>query len=75
MMSGGDLDGDEFFVCWDKKLLNQDIVIQDPANYSKNSVDTDKPPDSMTNIADHFVFYLERDLLGTMSNMWLALCD
>ena len=29
----------------------------------------------MTDIADHFVFYLERDVLGKLSNMWLALCD
>ena len=29
----------------------------------------------MKNIADHFVFYLERDVLGKLSNLWLALCD
>ena len=50
-------------------------MLQEPANYSKNSVETDKPPESFTSIADNFVFYLERDLLGTMSNTWLALCD
>ena len=25
-MSGGDLDGDQFMVCWDKKLLKEDIT-------------------------------------------------
>ena len=75
MMSGGDLDGDQFFVCWDKKLLREPIRIHEPANYSKNSVRTDKPSENMTSIADHFVFYLERDVLGKLSNTWLALCD
>ena len=31
MMSGGDLDGDEFFITWDKELLKMDINIQPPA--------------------------------------------
>ena len=33
MMSGGDLDGDEFFVCWDEELREQPIQIAEPAIY------------------------------------------
>ena len=43
-MSGGDLDGDEFFVTWEKELLSQKIRIQEPAVYDKNNVEVDAPP-------------------------------
>lgn len=75
MMSGGDLDGDQYFICWDKKLLSQEIEIYSPASYTSKGVTVDKPPIHTKNIADHLVFYLERDVLGKLSNMWVALCD
>ena len=75
MMSGGDLDGDQFSVIWDKEILKQDIKIHVPASFGKNEVAVDKPSKHMSTIADHYVFYLERDVLGTLSNAWLALCD
>jgi hypothetical protein len=44
MMSGGDLDGDQFFVTWDRKLLTrEDISIQQPANYDNNDALVEKP--------------------------------
>jgi len=76
MMSGGDLDGDEFFVCWDDKLLSQSIQIVDPAIYDQNTLKVEKPdPKKCKDIADHFVFYLQRDVLGRTANLWLSICD
>ena len=36
---------------------------------------TEKPSDDIVSIQNHYIFYLERDILGKLSNMWLALCD
>ena len=65
-MSGGDLDGDTYFVCWDQELISQLSVDQmyDPGNYDKPSTISEKPPQE--GLADYFVFYLERDILGKM---------
>lgn len=62
-MSGGDLDGDEFFITWDSEILKSKFEIYKPALYDNKSVRTDLPPES-EEIADHVAFYLERDILG-----------
>ena len=75
MMSGGDLDGDVYFVCWDNELishLNVDQMV-DPGNYSKPSTVKVKPPQE--GLPDYFIFYLERDILGKICNLHVALCD
>lgn len=38
-------------------------------------MEVDAPPSDIQTIADHYVFYMERDILGKLSNMWLVLCD
>lgn len=75
MMSGGDLDGDVYFVAWDKELLSyiKPDCIKEPADYSKSELIKEKPDSE--DLADYFVFYLQRDVLGTVSNLWLELCD
>lgn len=74
-MAGGDLDGDIFFICWDQALISHlsPEKMEAPANYSKPTLLTQAPRSD--NIADHFVFYLERDVLGKIANLHLALCD
>ena len=74
-MSGGDLDGDVYFICWDQELISQLSVEQmvDPGNYTKPTTIKDKPDGS--ELPDYFVFYLERDILGKVANLHLALCD
>jgi RNA-dependent RNA polymerase len=74
-MAGGDLDGDIYFVCWDQTLtscLSEDKLIP-PAMYTKPTFISEKPDSD--NIADYFIFYLEKDVLGKLANMHLALCD
>ena len=75
MMSGGDLDGDVYFVTWDRELLQyiRPQHILPPADYSKNELLKEKP--NGDSIADYFVFYLARDVLGIVSNLWLVLAD
>jgi len=76
MMSGGDLDGDVYFVTWDKELLSyiSPESIKPPADYSNNPELVKEKPDS-DDLADYFVFYLQRDVLGVVSNLWLEVCD
>jgi RNA-dependent RNA polymerase len=74
MMAGGDLDGDVYFVCWDDKLLGKELtkdMVQEPAKYVKPKILTEKPDGD--SLADYFVFYLERDVLGKIANLHLAL--
>jgi RNA-dependent RNA polymerase len=76
MMAGGDLDGDVYFVCWDDKLLGKELtkdMVQEPAKYEKPKILTEKPDGD--SLADYFVFYLERDVLGKIANLHLALSD
>ena len=75
MMSGGDLDGDTYFVAWDKELLSyiKPESIYPPADYSKNELIKEKPDSE--ELEDYFAFYIERDVLGVVSNLWLKLSD
>ncbi|CDW77053.1 rna-directed rna polymerase [Stylonychia lemnae] len=75
-MAGGDLDGDVYFVCWDKMLLDNidPNNIEEPAKYEKPQLITEQPADT-SHIADYYIFYLQRDVLGKLANMHLALCD
>jgi hypothetical protein len=75
-MAGGDLDGDVYFVCWDKALLGahlrKDMVVE-PQKYEKPTILKEKPEGN--EISDFFIWYLERDVLGKIANLHLALCD
>jgi RNA-dependent RNA polymerase len=75
MMSGGDLDGDVYFVAWDKELIQyvKPENVKEAADYSKSELIKEKPDSD--DLADYFVFYLQRDVLGTVSNLWLQLAD
>ena len=75
MMAGGDLDGDVYFVSWDQELMQHldPSKMEEPAKYEKPVVVKDKPHGD--SLADYFVFYLERDVLGKLANLHLALCD
>ncbi len=41
--------------------------------YTKPKVLKEKPESD--SLADHFIFYLKRDVLGKIANLHLALCD
>lgn len=76
MMAGGDLDGDVYFVCWDDQLMGLNLrkeMVKEPAKYEKPKFLTEKPDGDA--LADYFVFYLERDVLGKIANLHLALSD
>ena len=74
-MSGGDLDGDVYFVTWDKELLShvkKDKIVE-PADYSKCELLKEQPESK--ELEDYVVFYLQRDVLGLVSKLWLMSCD
>ena len=68
-MSGGDLDGDVYFVCWDQELISNLSVEQmvDPGTYTKPTILKEMPVGDT--FPDYFCFYLERDCLGKISNL------
>ena len=45
----------------------------DPGNYTKATLLKEKPEGN--ELPDYFIFYLERDVLGKIANLHLALCD
>ena len=74
-MSGGDLDGDVYFICWDQELINNLSVDQmaDPGTYTKATILKEHPKGDT--IPDYIAFYLERDVLGKVCNLHTALAD
>jgi len=73
-ISGSDLDGDLYFVCWKKELIPPQKNVE-PMEY-----DTIKPKEQekkveMTQVVDFLIEYISNDILGRIDNSHLALAD
>lgn len=72
-MSGGDLDGDQYFCSWDPDLVPD--MMYHPMDHTPASpvvLDRDVTPDDWT---DWFIAYGLWDMLGQISNAHLAKSD
>ncbi|KAI2610447.1 RdRP-domain-containing protein [Hypoxylon sp. NC1633] len=74
MCSGGDLDGDDYFVIWDPQLIPSE------RNYAPMLHDTVKPPElnrnvKITDMISFFVRYMKNDTLSTIAHAHLAKSD
>ena len=74
MCSGGDLDGDDYLVMWDKDLLPDEWNLE-PMDYTPpKPLELDR--DVTTNdITSFFVTYMKNDTLRTIANNHQALAD
>lgn len=70
--SGSDLDGDVYFVSWDKSLFppQQDEPMDYVAQKLKEDVEV-----TMEHIQKHFVNYMVNDTLGVIANSHMAFAD
>jgi len=74
MLSGGDLDGDDFFVIWDPNLIPTEW------NFPPMSYTPSKPLElqrdvEVNDIRDFFVKYMKNDVLPLIATAHLAHCD
>ncbi|KAI0848410.1 RNA dependent RNA polymerase-domain-containing protein [Daldinia vernicosa] len=74
MCSGGDLDGDDYFVIWDPRLI--------PTEWNHPPIEHDslKPKElnrdvKVTDLISFFVSYMKNDSLSTIAHAHLAKCD
>ena len=74
MLSGGDLDGDDFVVIWDDELVPK-IWHEPPADFTTGQpkeVDHEPTVDEVTSF---FVQYMQNDSLGIIGTSHLAMAD
>ncbi|KAI1106006.1 RdRP-domain-containing protein [Jackrogersella minutella] len=74
MCSGGDLDGDDYFVVWDPELIPTEW------NYPPMEQDVIQPKElkrdvKVTDLISFFVQYMKNDALSTIAHAHLAKCD
>ncbi|MCJ1464650.1 hypothetical protein MMC07_003263 [Pseudocyphellaria aurata] len=74
MCSGGDLDGDDFLVMWDKDLLPRDWNVE-PMDYKAPKPVTLEREVTTNDITSFFVTYMKNDTLPTIAHAHLALAD
>lgn len=75
MCSGGDLDGDDFFVTWDDKIIPKQGHRNYPPMQQLGS-DAQKVEEvKLQDIIDFTVTYMKQDSLGRIANGWQALAD
>lgn len=75
MLSGGDLDGDDYIIIWDKDLMPE-VKNYPPMDYSAPPPKTKE--DGIVNVDDmveFFLDYMRNDRLGTIANSHLAWAD
>jgi RNA-dependent RNA polymerase len=74
MCSGGDLDGDDYFVAWNPDLVpaKWDVEAMDFAPVTPNTVNRDVTVEDMT---EFFVQYIKNDNLPTIANSHLSHAD
>jgi len=74
MCSGGDLDGDDFFVSWDSELLPREWNCQ-PMDFTPLPPAFIKRDVVVDDISTFFVQYMKNDTLGTIAYAHLATAD
>jgi RNA-dependent RNA polymerase len=74
MCSGGDLDGDDYLVIWDKDLLPNDWF-RKPMDYTATKAkDLDRPV-TVNDVTSFFVTYMKNDCLPRIAHAHLAWAD
>lgn len=74
MCSGGDLDGDDFFVIWDSKLIPREWG-HPPMNYCAPKPLNETTVSVMKNLASFFVLFMKNDRLPLIAHAHLATAD
>lgn len=74
MLSGGDLDGDDFFVIWDKTLLPE-IWNYPPMNYTGSKPQPLDRDVNVNDLRDFFVLYMKNDSLPLIATSHRAFAD
>ncbi|KAB8290497.1 hypothetical protein EYC80_010927 [Monilinia laxa] len=74
MCSGGDLDGDDFFVIWDKDLQPSEWNCE-PMNYAALQPVVLRRPVEVRDLMKFFVKYMKNDSLPTIAHAHLAQAD
>lgn len=74
MCSGGDLDGDDFFVIWDEALRPPEWNCE-PMNYTAPKAKVHPQPVQITDLMKFFVRFMKNDSLPTIAHAHLAQSD
>ncbi len=74
MCSGGDLDGDDFFVIWDPKLLPTEWS-HPPMNYTAPKPLIEPRASTAKSLASFFVLFMKNDRLPLIAHAHLATAD
>lgn len=74
MCSGGDLDGDDFFVIWDPMLLPREWGHQ-PMNYTPPSPLEAKNEPTVESLKTFFVLFMKNNTLPLIAHAHLATAD
>ncbi|KAH7037134.1 RNA dependent RNA polymerase-domain-containing protein [Microdochium trichocladiopsis] len=73
MCSGGDLDGDEYFVIWDHELVQ--IRQHDPMEFRVSAKNEQDKPVTINDVTDFLVNYMKNNCLGIIAHAHLANAD
>lgn len=74
MCSGGDLDGDDYFVIWDPQLIPSEWNFPPMVHEAPKSKEL-KRDVKVTDLISFFVRYMKNDSLSTIAHAHLAKCD
>ncbi|KAE9382198.1 RdRP-domain-containing protein [Stipitochalara longipes BDJ] len=73
MLSGGDLDGDRYYIMWDKNCRPQRYFA--PADYPRQKPDELDRPVERSDMTDFFLKFMETDQLGRIAVLHRVLAD
>ena len=73
--SGSDLDGDYYFVFYDKELIPKESNLIEPMNYIFDYKSLEKKTITINDIIDYFAEYINLNNLGIIGDAHLALAD
>ena len=74
MCSGGDLDGDDYMVLWDRDLIPDNVNEPPMDSALEKSLESDNPI-TVADISEFFVMYMKNNSLGQIAHAHLAQAD